>query len=72
MDVSSVSDFEEELLLLGVADTEESAGVTTLFLLVLAASSLLLRGRLPPFLGAKKEVIMGKIVYGFVMDNSRP
>ena len=72
MDVSSVSDFEEVVLLLGVADTEESAGVTTLFLLVLAATSLLLRGRLLPF-GAKKEVIMvGKIVYGFVIDNSLP
>lgn len=66
MDVSSVSDFEEVVLLLGVADTEESAGVTTLFLLVLASTSpLLLRGRLLPDFGAKKEVIMvGKIVNG--------
>ena len=64
MDVSSVSDFEEVVLLLGVA-AEESAGVTTLFLLVLASTSpLLLRGRLLPDFGAKKEVIMGKIVNG--------
>ena len=62
MDVSSVSDLEEVVLPV-VVDTEESAGVTTLFLLVLAATSLLLRGRLlPDVFGAKKEVIMRKIV----------